>query len=211
MTVLTLWFLDKSNASSFASAASRPQSEKSMSVCSGWRPQRVMIWGISETTDRMASTPLPSELLSRLRWGKTRCQGALTERRTLAGRHAHLSDVSAAAEGSSLLSTIAPGTPTPLLFRSSSVMVFSRKETSGIPQKSVILACSSTTVARFSAASPVMSLKPTLHHQGTQQCYEKLILEVLGRRHQRLGCHRVFAFLSAGADTKANTLGQGRT
>jgi hypothetical protein len=27
---------------------------------------------------------------------------------------AHLSDVSAAAEGSSLLSTIAPGTPTPL-------------------------------------------------------------------------------------------------
>ena len=76
MTVLTAWFLDKSNASSFASAASGPQSEKSMSVCSGWRPQRVMIWGISETTDRMASTPLPSELLSRLRWGKTRCQGA---------------------------------------------------------------------------------------------------------------------------------------
>ena len=66
MTVLTVWFLDKSNASSFASAASRPRREKSMSVCSGWRPQRVMIWGISETTDRMASTPLPSELLSRL-------------------------------------------------------------------------------------------------------------------------------------------------
>ena len=30
------------------------------------------------------------------------------------GRQAHLSDLSAAAEGSSLLSTIAPGTPTPL-------------------------------------------------------------------------------------------------
>ena len=90
-----------------------------------------------------------------------------------------MSEVSAAAEGSNLLSTIAPGTPTPLRSRLSSVMVFSRKETSGIPQKSVILACSSTTVARFSAASPVVSLKPTLHHQGTQQCYEKLI-EVLG-------------------------------
>ena len=73
-----------------------------------------------------------------------------------------MSDVSAAAEGSSLLSTIAPGSPTPLPPRSSSVMLFSRKERSGIPQKSVILACSSTAVARFSAASPVMLLKPTL-------------------------------------------------
>ena len=73
-----------------------------------------------------------------------------------------MSDLSAAAEGSSLLSTSAPGTPTPMLFRSSSVMLFSRKEMSGIPQKSVILACSSTAVARFSAASPVMLLKPTL-------------------------------------------------
>ena len=77
-------------------------------------------------------------------------------------RHAHLSDVSAAAEGSNLLSTIAPGTPSPLSFRSSSVMLFSRKEASGIPQKSVILACSSTTLASWSAASPVMLLKPTL-------------------------------------------------
>ena len=67
-----------------------------------------------------------------------------------------MSDVSAAAEGSNLLSTIAPGTPIPLRSRSSSVMLFSRKETSGIPQKSFILACSSTTAARFSAASPVM-------------------------------------------------------
>ena len=75
---------------------------------------------------------------------------------------AHFSDVSASAEGSNLLSTIAPGTPTPLHFRSSSVMLFSRKETSGIPQKSVMMACSSTTATRFSAASPVMLLKPTL-------------------------------------------------
>ena len=73
-----------------------------------------------------------------------------------------MSEVSAAAEGSSLLSTIAPGSPTLLLSRLSSVMLFSRKEASGIPQKSVILACSSTAVARFSAASPVMLLKPTL-------------------------------------------------
>ena len=84
-----------------------------------------------------------------------------------------MSDVSAAAEGSSLLSTIAPGTPTPFLFRSSSGMLFSRKDTSGIPQKSVILLCSSTAVAKFSAASPVILLKATLHHQGTQQWYEK--------------------------------------
>ena len=74
------------------------------------------------------------------------------------GRHAHLSDVSADAEGSSLLSTIAPGTPTPLPPRLSSVMLFSRKETSGIPQKSFILVCSGTAMARFSAASPVMLL-----------------------------------------------------
>ena len=124
---------------------------------------------------------------------------------------AYLSDVIAViAEGSSLLNTIAPGTPTPLRSRLSSVMQFSRKEMSGIPQKSVILACSSTTLASFSAASPVMLFQPTLHHQGTQQCYEKL-REGLGRRRQGLGCHRVFAFLSAGADTKANTSGWRRT
>ena len=80
-----------------------------------------------------------------------------------------MSDVSAAAEGSSLLSTIAPGTPTPLSSRSSSVMLFSRSEASGIPQKSVILACSSTTLANWSTASPVMLLSATLHHQGTEQ------------------------------------------
>ena len=91
--------------------------------------------------------------------------------RALAGRHAHLSDVSAAAEGSNLLSTIAPGTPTPFMCRLSSVMLFSRKETSGIPQKSVITACSSTTLARVSAASPVIRLKQMLRHmeRGCQQ------------------------------------------
>ena len=67
LSVLTVWFLDKSSASSFASAASRPRFEKLMSVCSGWMPQRVMICGISETTDRMASAPSPSEFPSRLR------------------------------------------------------------------------------------------------------------------------------------------------
>ena len=52
---------------------------------------------------------------------------------------AHFSNVSTAAEGSNLLSTIAPGTPAPSPPRLSSVMLFSRKETSGIPQKSVIM------------------------------------------------------------------------
>ena len=88
--------------------------------------------------------------------GAEACQGALTQKRMLCVAATHFSDLSATAEGSNLLSTIAPGTPTPLCFRKSSVMLFSRKETSGIPQKSVMLACSSTTVARFSAASPVM-------------------------------------------------------
>ena len=78
------------------------------------------------------------------------------------GRQAHLSDVSTAAEGSNLLSTIAPGTPTLLPCRSSSVMLFSRSEVSGIPQNLVIAACSSTTVARWLAASPVMLLYLTL-------------------------------------------------
>ena len=68
------------------------------------------------------------------------CQWVLTQMRALAGRHAHLSDVSAAAEGSNLLSTIAPGTPTPPPLRLSSVMLFSRSEASGIPQNSVIAA-----------------------------------------------------------------------
>ena len=86
MMVLTAWFLDKSNASSFASAASRPRFGKSMSVCSGWVQQRLMICGISETINRNASAPSPSELLSRLRLGKARCQGALTRKRTLLGR-----------------------------------------------------------------------------------------------------------------------------
>ena len=114
------------------------------------------------------------------------CQRALTQERMLAGRHAHLSDVSAAAEGSSLLSTIAAGSSMPKPHRSRFVMLFSRKETSGIPQKSVIPACSSTTLASFSAASPVMLFQPTLHHQGTQRWYEKH-REGLCRRDQRGG------------------------
>ena len=117
-----------------------------------------------------------------------------------------MSDVSAAAEGSSLLSTIAPGTPTPLSCRLSFVMLFSRKDVSGIPQKSVMLACSSTTMARFSAASPVMSLSAMLHHQGTQQWYEKH-REGLGRRDERGGLPQSVRIFVSGADRNANTKG----
>ena len=74
----------------------------------------------------------------------------------------HLSDVRAAAEGSSLLKTIAPGTPTPLPWRSSSVMLFSRSETSGMPQKSIIAAWPSAATAKWLADSPVMLFQPTL-------------------------------------------------
>ena len=81
--------------------------------------------------------------------------------------------MSAAAEGSNLLSTIAPGTPTPLFLRLSSVMLFSRSEASGIPQKSVIAACSSTTVARWLAASPVIPQRPTLRHTQGQEMSER--------------------------------------
>ena len=120
-----------------------------------------------------------------------------------------MSDVSAAAEGSSLLSTIAPGSPTPFSFRSSSVMLFSRKAMSGIPQKSEILACSNTRLASWSAASPVMSSQQTLHHQGTRQWYEKH-REGLGKRsprQRRATTHRMFAFLSAqGVLTQTRTL-----
>ena len=110
---------------------------------------------------------------------------------------AHLSDVIAVAEGSNLLNTIAPGTPTPFLCRSSSVMLFSRKETSGIPQKSVIMACSSTALARWPATSPVMLFQATLHHQGTQRWYEKH-REGLGRRDQRGGQPQSVRFLVSG-------------
>ena len=109
-----------------------------------------------------------------------------------------MSDVSAVAAGSSLLKTIAPGAPTPLLDRFNSVMLFSRKETSGMPQKSVIMACSSTTLARWSAASPVMTLDLTLHisrvHIHSANTHST---EMGSRRHQ--GCHRNrFRFLVSG-------------
>ena len=104
-----------------------------------------------------------------------------------------MSEVSATAEGSSLLSTIAPGTLTYLPSRLSSVMLFSRKETSGIPQKSVMMACSSTMLASCSAASPVMRLFPMLHHQGTQQWHEKHTGRGWAGETREVGCHRVFA------------------
>ena len=75
---------------------------------------------------------------------------------------AYFSDFSAVAVGTKLINTIAPGTPTPFLFRSRSVMLFSRSETSGMLQKSVSDVCSSTTFANCSAPSPVMPLEPTL-------------------------------------------------
>ena len=92
MSVLTAWCLDKSNVSSFASAALSLRKEKSMSVCSGWMPHRLMICGISETRDRMASTPSsPRELLSRLSVGEGKVsrgevsRGADTKANTFGG------------------------------------------------------------------------------------------------------------------------------
>ena len=70
LTALTVRFFDKSNARSFASAASRPRLRKSMSVCSGWMPQSVMICDISEAEDTIASALSPSEFLSRLNRGR---------------------------------------------------------------------------------------------------------------------------------------------
>ena len=84
-----------------------------------------------------------------------------------------MSDVSATAKGSNLLSTIAPVAPMPLSLRLSSVMLFSRSEARGIPQKSVIVACSSTTVARWLAASPVIPQRPTLRHTQGQEMSER--------------------------------------
>ena len=123
----------------------------------------VALEAVGESGCSLGAKAVVSQTASRgVRVSRHVCQWALTQKRALAGRHTHLSDLSAAAEGSSLLSTIAPGSPTCFLSRSSSVMLFLRKETSGISQKSVMMACSSTTAARFSAASPVMLLTPTL-------------------------------------------------
>ena len=79
---------------------------------------------------------------------------------------AYFSDVMAVAADIKLLKTIAPGTLAPLFERSSSVTPFSRNETSGMPQKSVSEADSSTTLANVSAPSPAISLKPTLRNKG---------------------------------------------
>ena len=54
--------------------------------------------------------------------------------------------------------TRAPGTPTPLLLRSSLERLSVRSSLSGMPQKLSRLAFSSTTVAKFCAPSPVMPL-----------------------------------------------------
>ena len=95
---------------------------------------------------------------------------------------AYLSVFSAVAEGRRLLSTIAPGTPTPLPLRSRSVMPFSRSETSGMLQKSVSDVCSSTTFANCSAPSPVMLLEPTLCGTETgRKCQRLLTVEKRAR------------------------------
>ena len=117
------------------------------------------------------------------------CQWALTEREagSSAGRQAHLSDVSAGAEVNSLLSTIAPGMPTPKPSRSSSVMLFSRSEMSGIPQKLVSAACSITALARWSAASPVMPLLQRLCHRSTHAMVWEAHSKGMGRICERGG------------------------
>ena len=92
--------------------------------------------------------------------GKFKCSSGAEQKTT--GWQAHLTDERAVAEGSSLLKTIAPGTPTPLESRLSSVMLLSRSETSGMPQKSLRAAWLSTATAKLSAASPVMLFDSTL-------------------------------------------------
>ena len=85
------------------------------------------------------------------------------------GKVAYFSDLSAVADGIRLLSTMAPGIPTPLSVRLSSVMVFWRNKTIGMLQKSVSDACSRTTLAILSAPSLVMSLPPTLYKMGVKR------------------------------------------
>ena len=88
---------------------------------------------------------------------------------------AYFSDLSAVADGRRLLSTIAPGTPTPLLIRSSSVMVLWRSETIGMLQKSISDVCSRTTLAILSAPSPVIPLDPTLHEMGVKRLRQRAL------------------------------------
>ena len=83
-------------------------------------------------------------------------------------RAAHLRVVRLDCVRNKSLRTIAPTMPTPLPSRLSSVTLFSRSETRGMPQKSVSEADWSTTLARVSAASPVMPLWPTLQNKRGQ-------------------------------------------
>ena len=102
----------------------------------------------------------------------------------------HFSEVRAVAVGIRLLRTIDPGIPMPFPRRSSSVTLFSRRETSGVPQKSVSDGDSSTILARFSAPSPVMPLEPTLQNVGgVNRCH--WLLTVKGE-HTLAGYRRVW-------------------
>ena len=110
----------------------------------------------------------PTQFWAKLQTGvERRRQRALT--RGERAEVAYFSDLSAVANGRSLLSTIAPDTPTPMLLRLSSVMVFWRNETIGMLQKSISDACSRTTLAILSAPSPVIPLNPTLHEMGVKR------------------------------------------
>ena len=110
-----------------------------------------------------ASRPLPPRLQTRI---ESKRHGLLTLSLVGFELQAHSKEVRAVAVGIRLLRTIAPGTPTPLLVRLSLLTLFLRSETSGMPQKSVSEADSSTTLARFSALSTVILFQPTLQKTG---------------------------------------------
>ena len=77
----------------------------------------------------------------------------------------HFKDFKAVVAGNNLLKMSAPGTPTPLPFKSSSEMLFSRREERGMPPKSMSEVWVSTTCASCSAPSPVIPLLLTLQVQ----------------------------------------------
>ena len=114
-------------------------------------------------SERCLASSSFSLLLSRLHTqNKPSCQGLLTLPQVEFELQTHFSEVRPVAVGIKLLRIIAPGTPTPFCDKTSSVTLFSRRETSGMPQKSVSEADSSTTLARFSDPSPLMLFQPTL-------------------------------------------------